>query len=289
MRKISASIVFPISSPPIVRGVVVVDNDGTILNLQNTLKQEEAGVEYFSGIIIPGLVNACCDGSSWTNADESLKSLKKHQQHLNAGTVLVGRVKRENTGWENQSDTRVMYKELELFEPNAVKRIGDNLYSAQNPLLVEFGTERRSWTAMLNSLLQLQSNTHIMIHPSGTIADEILDTLHSHFLNCSVVISPGQSPELLLKLKSKGCDVVLGSHVGPSNLLQQLKSIQKRNDDISFEKMLTWATLNGAKALNMANTFGSLEKNKKPGVLLLSGINIHSYMISESARLTRLV
>ena len=36
--------------------------------------------------------------------------------------------------------------------------------------------------------------------------------------------------------------------------------------------MLQWATINGAKALQMENTLGSFEKDKKPGIVLIENI-----------------
>jgi cytosine/adenosine deaminase-related metal-dependent hydrolase len=41
---------------------------------------------------------------------------------------------------------------------------------------------------------------------------------------------------------------------------------------LSIETLLQWATLNGAKALQMDHTFGSFEKGKKPGVVLIENI-----------------
>ena len=41
--------------------------------------------------------------------------------------------------------------------------------------------------------------------------------------------------------------------------------------------MLQWATLNGAKALQMEDVLGSFEKGKRPGVVLISnmeGLNL---------------
>ena len=60
MRKISASLVCPVSSPAIRRGVIVVDSDGTILEIRGPLEKEEANIEYYSGVLIPGFVNAHC-------------------------------------------------------------------------------------------------------------------------------------------------------------------------------------------------------------------------------------
>lgn len=62
MRKFSAHRIYPVSGPPISFGIVETADDGTILNIRNTGGQpiEEAGLEFYSGIIIPGLVNTHC-------------------------------------------------------------------------------------------------------------------------------------------------------------------------------------------------------------------------------------
>lgn len=65
MRKISADYIFTISSEPIKNGVVVIDDDGTILEvtkgdpeLRNTKHDPE--IEYYKGIICPGFINTHC-------------------------------------------------------------------------------------------------------------------------------------------------------------------------------------------------------------------------------------
>ena len=67
MRKISADYIFPVSSPPIKNGVVVVDDEGVIaspLPVRQAgpapLLGERGDVERHDGIIIPGFVNAHC-------------------------------------------------------------------------------------------------------------------------------------------------------------------------------------------------------------------------------------
>lgn len=62
MRKISAHRIYPVSSPPISFGIIEIADDGTILNVRNTGGRlaEEAGLEFYSGIIVPGLINAHC-------------------------------------------------------------------------------------------------------------------------------------------------------------------------------------------------------------------------------------
>lgn len=62
MRKIAANLIYPVSSPPIKNGYLVIDDYGKIVDLltYNRSNKEIAGLEYYSGILIPGFVNAHC-------------------------------------------------------------------------------------------------------------------------------------------------------------------------------------------------------------------------------------
>ncbi len=77
-------------------------------------------------------------------------------------------------------------------------------------------------------------------------------------------------------LIENNCNIVLGTDSLASNhslnLLDEMKTIQKNFPGISLEKMLQWATINGAKALQMENALGSFEKGKTPGVVLIENI-----------------
>jgi cytosine/adenosine deaminase-related metal-dependent hydrolase len=59
MRRISAQYLFTQAGKPLKRGVVTVADDGTVTNVEDTGGdfRESAGTEFYSGIIIPGLVN----------------------------------------------------------------------------------------------------------------------------------------------------------------------------------------------------------------------------------------
>jgi len=58
VRKISATYIFPGNKPPLKNGILVCNDDGKILDLINTGGQlkEEAGLEQYSGILVPGFV-----------------------------------------------------------------------------------------------------------------------------------------------------------------------------------------------------------------------------------------
>lgn len=62
MRKISAQYIFTSAGTPLKRGVVTVADDGTIVSVEDTEGSltETASVEFYNGIIIPGLVNCHC-------------------------------------------------------------------------------------------------------------------------------------------------------------------------------------------------------------------------------------
>ncbi len=56
------------------------------------------------------------------------------------------------------------------------------------------------------------------------------------------------------------------------SILDELKTIQQHHAHIPLAEMLQWATLNGARALQMDKHLGSFDKGKKPGVVLIEGI-----------------
>jgi cytosine/adenosine deaminase-related metal-dependent hydrolase len=78
-------------------------------------------------------------------------------------------------------------------------------------------------------------------------------------------------------LRSEKANIVIGTDSYASNwslsVLDELKTIQKHNPTIPISEMLQWATLNGARALQMDKHLGSFEKGKKPGVVLLKGVD----------------
>ncbi|MCK9411855.1 MAG: amidohydrolase family protein [Prolixibacteraceae bacterium] len=62
MRKISAHLILDGLGNCYRKGIVTLDPDGTILNIEDTggNLRESAGVEFFSGMLVPGFINAHC-------------------------------------------------------------------------------------------------------------------------------------------------------------------------------------------------------------------------------------
>jgi cytosine/adenosine deaminase-related metal-dependent hydrolase len=62
MPKYAAHLICPVSSPPIPYGIIETDTQGTILRVRETGGRpvEEAGLEFYPGLLVPGFVNTHC-------------------------------------------------------------------------------------------------------------------------------------------------------------------------------------------------------------------------------------
>ncbi len=60
MRKISADLIFPVAASPITDGVIVVDDNGTILSVDTMDQHDPGSVEKYEGVIVPGFINTHC-------------------------------------------------------------------------------------------------------------------------------------------------------------------------------------------------------------------------------------
>jgi aminodeoxyfutalosine deaminase len=77
-------------------------------------------------------------------------------------------------------------------------------------------------------------------------------------------------------LMDQQCNIVLGTDSLASNhqlnILEEIKTLHKNFSNIKLQTLLQWATINGAKALQMDNTIGSFERGKQPGIVLIEEI-----------------
>ena len=79
-------------------------------------------------------------------------------------------------------------------------------------------------------------------------------------------------------LRKNNSNIIIGTDSYASNwqlnILEEIKTIQLETfNAIPLAEILHWSTINGARALQMDNTLGSFEKDKKPGVVLIEGLN----------------
>ena len=74
-------------------------------------------------------------------------------------------------------------------------------------------------------------------------------------------------------LLRNNCHIVLGTDSYSSNwqlsIAKEMQAIRKGFPEIPLETIFQWATINGAAALDWQKDFGSFERGKKPGVVLI--------------------
>jgi len=75
-------------------------------------------------------------------------------------------------------------------------------------------------------------------------------------------------------LRSEGCTITLGTDSLASNhqlsIWEEIQAIRAHFPEIPLEEILQWATLNGAKALGITERYGSFEKGRQPGVIVIT-------------------
>ena len=136
----------------------------------------------------------------------------------------------------------------------------------------------------LQSVLPVFKKAHhgILVHNSFTSAEDI-QAVHTAMDNAFWCLCPNanqyieQTMPPVELLRSEKAKMVIGTDSYASNwslnIVDELKTIQQYHPQIPLAEMLSWATINGAKALQMDKHLGSFEKGKQPGVVLIKGVD----------------
>ena len=87
-------------------------------------------------------------------------------------------------------------------------------------------------------------------------------------------------------LREQHANIIVGTDSYASNwslnMLDELKKIQSQIPELPLSEMLTWITSNGARALQMEDTLGTIEKGKKPGLVLIENVSTQTQLSSNS-------
>jgi cytosine/adenosine deaminase-related metal-dependent hydrolase len=86
----------------------------------------------------------------------------------------------------------------------------------------------------------------------------------------------------------------VNSHCHPElsqliSILEELKTLQMSLPEIPIEDLVSWATINGAKALGEQELLGSIEPGKKPGLLLIENVDLQSMKLLPESFVRRLI
>jgi cytosine/adenosine deaminase-related metal-dependent hydrolase len=146
----------------------------------------------------------------------------------------------------------------------------------------------------LQSILPIFKKAHhgILVHNSYTSVEDI-QAVHAAMDNAFWCLCPNanqyieQTMPPIALLRSEKAKLVIGTDSYASNwslnILGELKTIQQYHPQIPLAEMLGWATINGAQALQMDKHLGSFEKGKKPGLVLIKGLDAFDGLLNASS------
>lgn len=159
---------------------------------------------------------------------------------------------------------------------------------AVSELLHGFGIDddyfQPSGRSSLQTYLQWLSPSHpvIFVHNTFTSAEDI-GFANAHCKVACWCLCPnanlyieGRLPDVEMLMQSSsiiciGTDSLASNH--ELNILSELLTLKQNFSFLTWEKLLTWATYNGALALNMCDNIGSIEPGKKPGIIELANLD----------------
>lgn len=90
--------------------------------------------------------------------------------------------------------------------------------------------------------------------------------------------------------RSMGANIVIGTDsLASARRLSMVDNMRLLGDDIPLAELLTYATLNGARAMGIEATKGSLEVGKRPGIVVLSNLDLHGLRLTEDSQTNRVI
>ncbi|MGE3824687.1 MAG: amidohydrolase family protein [Bacteroidia bacterium] len=141
-------------------------------------------------------------------------------------------------------------------------------------------------------------NNLLLVHNTFTDSEDI-KFAEGHSNNIYWVTCPNANLYIENKLSDynlfidAGAKMTIGTDSLASNhslsILDEMKTISSHFPELRLGMLLQWATLNGAKALGFQNEFGSFEKSKRPGVLLIENVNLDKILLTPKSKVKRLV
>jgi len=200
------------------------------------------------------------------------------------------------------SVSKALFALLAGVQPNTPVSIHNQECKAENELYQHktgafvdfydhFGIHIDHFTPSGHSSLQtylpyMQPGKLLLVHNTFTTEQDILFAQAQHpdvywCLCPQANLYIEQTLPEISRFRQHHCKITLGTDSLASNhqlsIWAEIQTIQQHFPDIPLQELLQWATLNGAQALNIVDTYGSFEKGKKPGVVALH--HLHSERI----------
>ena len=148
-------------------------------------------------------------------------------------------------------------------------------------------------------LTHLTSKSNIsLVHNTYTKREEIkwANELHKNLFWClcpnANIYIENRLPEVMNFIKEDS-KIIVGTDSLASNhqlsVLEELKTISNAFPEIDLNTLLKWSTINGAEFLGVENKFGSFEKGKRPGVVLVENVDLEKLILKSNSSAKRLL
>lgn len=258
MRRIAATYLFVKPGIILKKGILEVDQHNRIINLIDTRGElrETANLEYYNGILVPGFINCFqCEDTSG-------------KRRNNKETVATGNFQYSDT-LSFEEDIPITRIIPEVLHSNLYKMISV-WHKNQTPGSKEVSSGlQRIW-----QLWNIHTKTDY-IKDSNSFT--ILCPRYFHKKDRSL-----PPVEQLLKTDN----LCLGTAtICPNSIFEEIKFIQISHPQIPLSHILTWGTHNGARAMGLEGILGTFDKGKKPGVNLITNLDLKRLILYKNSKI----
>ena len=265
-------------------GIVAV---GDICNTTHTIKQKQKNNLYYHNFIeISGFV----PNTAQARLNAGLQVYNEFENFLpNASNTIVPHapysvskelfclIQQQSQNKISTIHNQESVDEIDFF----ANKTGDFLRLHQS-LGIDISFFNPKYKSVLEYYIENMQNSSNCILVHNTLSNNSdLEILHKHsgntqFYLCLCVIANGYINNYTPNLRTlfnNIQNIVVGTDSLASNnclnILQELQTIKKLCNTVTIEQLLQMATINGARALGIDKHFGSFEKGKKSGVVLI--------------------
>lgn len=149
---------------------------------------------------------------------------------------------------------------------------------------LDYGTPTKRITASIEPDRRV-----LLVHGCKATCEDIR-VLNKHFAHPATwVLCPesnrfisGITPPVSL-LRQMGAHLAIGTDSLSSARTLSIVDNLRQLVDTPLEELLSWATIGGAKALNMDDRLGSLTLGKRPGLAVIKGADLHNMRLTEES------
>lgn len=284
-------------------GIVAV---GDICNTSDGFEcKRDSPIQYHNFVEIFNMVNAAAE-KTWEQGMAVLEKAR-NEYHLSCSLVphasysvsekLFALFRNRLDDPENRMS---IHNEETLFEEDFIRDRKGRFLDLFEKLGFEKGDSRPRNMGSLEYLIESlpPKPPLLLVHNVHTGEESIrkspLDISRCHFCLC-----PNSNLYISSRLPSRWLmdhypeKICLGTDSLASNrrlsILEELKTLSAGFPDLSLEKLLSFATLNGAKALGLDSSLGTVEQGKRPGLVLIEDLDLSEMKLTKKSKVKVLV